>query len=163
MQLKQKVFKCSLKASSWSQHSFCNASHILLPQEIPAHSAYRLRADYRNVVGKTWPLHLLELSQVEAGFLHHLLAARLDFMEKRMWSGDRTEWVKSGCSSLMAMKFIDMNSNSLCLCSAYRKLYCSLLDINLIYLSFLHCPHSSCPWAFLFILLLDGLVMQPPG
>lgn len=80
-----------------------------------------------------------------------------------MWAGDRTEWVKSGCSSLMAMKFIDMDSNSLCLCSAYRKLYCSLLDINLIYLSFLHCPHSSCPWAFLFILLLDGLVMQPPG
>lgn len=29
--------------------------------------------------------------------------------------------------------------------------------------SFLHHLHSSYLWAFLFILLLDGLVMQPPG
>lgn len=50
MQLKQKVFKCRLKASNQSQHVLSNTPHVLLREEIPAHSTYHLPADYRNVL-----------------------------------------------------------------------------------------------------------------
>lgn len=46
-------------------------------------------------------------------------------------TGGRTERVKPGCSSLLAMRFISQGwstySDSLYLCSACRKLYCSFL------------------------------------
>lgn len=73
-------------------------------------------------------------------------------------TGGRTEHTKPGCSSLPAVRFISqdrsMYSNSLYLCAAYRKLYCTLLCCILFVgwlvflLSFLHCLHSSCLWAF---------------
>lgn len=149
MHLGQKIFKYILKTSSWFQHSFYNT-----PQDLSEELGWLWKCS-----GNTW-------SSVQAHFTHHLLAAGLCCVEKNMQA---LLVVKSGCSSLLAMRNghgWSMYLNSLYLCSAYRKLYpsffcCSTCQWWLIFpLSFLHCLQSSYLWAF-FCLSPCWMVLSP--